>query len=134
MALDLKRYRDVVGACVGRIMNSEVVTVGPDDPCEKAVALLLKHRVAALPVVDAEGQLLGVLSQTELMQPLNLEKQVRDVFSHHVPTVQSHEPITRLIHLFQSQRFRCIPVVNQDKKVLGVVSRHEVLAYYAMRF
>lgn len=133
MALDLKRYRDVVDVCVGRIMNRQVATIGPDDPCHKALERMLAMRVASLPVLDERGQLLGILSQTDLMQPLNVEKHVRDIYSRHVPTIRETEPITHLIRLVQTSPVRCIPVVDDQKKLVGVVSRHEVLAHYARR-
>ena len=53
----------------GDLMTSEVVTVGPDTPVREAVTRLLKAGIKRLPVVDAEGRLVGIVSRNDLLRP-----------------------------------------------------------------
>jgi acetoin utilization protein AcuB len=55
---------------VRRFMSTGVVTIGRDRPLSEAASLLARARVGALPVVDAEGRLVGVLSTTDVLLAL----------------------------------------------------------------
>jgi acetoin utilization protein AcuB len=52
---------------VAELMTREVITVGPSDPVEDAAKLLCRHRIGALPVVDAHGRLLGMITETDVL-------------------------------------------------------------------
>ena len=52
---------------VSQIMTRDVITAGPFDPMEDAAQLLCRHRIGALPVVDAHGRLLGLVSETDVL-------------------------------------------------------------------
>ena len=49
------------------VMVRKVVTIGPDDDVAAAVRLLVDHDISALPVVDADNHVLGVLSEGDLL-------------------------------------------------------------------
>ena len=53
---------------VGEIMTRDVFTVGPYDTVEDAAQQLCRHRVGALPVVDATGTLLGIVTETDILR------------------------------------------------------------------
>jgi CBS domain-containing protein len=131
MALDLRRYRDAVSAPVERIMNRDVASVELDDNCRMALDRMLDRGVASLPVVDGQGELQGVLSESELLVPSNLDKHVRDIFTRQPLAVCPECTIAKLVRLFQSNRIRSIPVVTAENRLAGVVGRRDILAYYA---
>lgn len=58
--------RLAAGTCIGDVMRREIVTVAPDTPVEHALALVRKHRVGCLPVVEA-GRLVGLLTEKDLV-------------------------------------------------------------------
>jgi len=66
-AADPEGARFVRDTPVSAIMAREVITVGPWDAVEDAARLLHRHRIGALPVVDAHGRLLGILSETDVL-------------------------------------------------------------------
>jgi CBS domain-containing protein len=49
-------------------MTADVVTVGPDASLKEVASLLAQHRISGLPVVDGEGRVLGVVSETDIVQ------------------------------------------------------------------
>ena len=49
------------------IMTTEVMTVSPDTSITEAAKLLLEKRINGLPVVDSQGQLMGIICQTDLI-------------------------------------------------------------------
>lgn len=54
---------------VGEVMTADVVTTSADTPFKELAALMARRRVSALPVLDASGQLAGVLSEADLLSP-----------------------------------------------------------------
>ena len=131
MTLDLKRYHDVVNVSVAGIMNRNVIAIRADQSCRAALEIFLSKRVASLPVVDSHGELIGIISETDLMLPANIDKNVGDVQTREALAVREGCMIAKVIRMFESKRIRCIPVVDANKKLVGVVGRKDVLAYYA---
>jgi CBS domain-containing protein len=134
MAVDLRRYRETVRASVASVMNRDVISIRADQPCRKAVEIFLSTSVASLPVVDKEDQLVGIISKTDFMLPSKLDKNVADVLTREVLTVQEGCAISKVITMLQSKRVRAIPVVDGCRKLVGVVGRKDILAYYARHF
>lgn len=64
---DPERAAFLEGTAVADIMAREVITVGPFDTVEDAAVLLHRHRVGSVPVVDALGRLLGILTETDIL-------------------------------------------------------------------
>ena len=50
------------------VMRADVFTVRGDEPLAKAVAQLIEYKIGALPVVDAKGQLMGILTDTDVVR------------------------------------------------------------------
>jgi CBS domain-containing protein len=86
------RRRDEIeraaGDTVGHVMTTRAVTVGPDATLAQAARLLADHDVKRLPVVDAHGTLVGIVSRGDLMKAfLRTDEQIRrdvieEVFVH----------------------------------------------------
>jgi CBS domain-containing protein len=64
---DLRR---AVGGTVADVMTPEPHTVGPDQSLEEAATLLHEHDVSRLPVVDADGNLVGILSRGDIIRSM----------------------------------------------------------------
>lgn len=65
MELDLKRYRHAVSVAAEQIMNQVPPVVHADDSCRAALTMFLTQDAASLPVLDQDGQLLGILSEAD---------------------------------------------------------------------
>ena len=55
---------------VGDIMTKTVISVSPDDTVEKAAVLMLRHNVGGMPVVDAKGLVVGVITDSDIFKVL----------------------------------------------------------------
>jgi CBS domain-containing protein len=134
-------------------MVRDIVTVGPDTDVSKAVALLVEHDISALPVVDADDNLIGILSEADLLEreelgaefhhPWWIEtlmpastlaeefakahgKKVSEVMSTDVITVSEETPVSEIAALLERHRIKRVPVVS-DGKVVGIVSRSNLI-------
>jgi CBS domain-containing protein len=131
MSLDLTRYRDTINVSVATIMNTNVVAIHDEESCREALRIFLQRDIGSLPVIEADGTVVGIISKTDLMSPSKVNQRVLDVLTRDVVTVPDNCPIAKVIRMLQSKRIRCIPVVDREKKLLGIVSRKDILSYYA---
>ena len=135
------------------VMVHDVVTVHPDTDVTEAIKLMSVHDVSALPVVDAAGNLVGVLSEadlihraeigTEKQRPWWLEavtgastlatefakshgKKVGEVMADGVISVAEETPLSEIAAIFERKRIKRVPVVKGGKLV-GIVSRSNLI-------
>jgi acetoin utilization protein AcuB len=55
---------------VSEVMHSPVVTISPDEPLSEAARQMIENRIGGLPVLDANGQMVGILTETDLHRAL----------------------------------------------------------------
>jgi acetoin utilization protein AcuB len=67
-AAKLREARALEDTFVRDVMNSKVVTIRPDDSLGAAAQSMLENRVGALPVVDDKDDLLGIITETDLLR------------------------------------------------------------------
>jgi CBS domain-containing protein len=63
-------YDDMLGATVGEVMTHKVMTVDPATPLQRVLHLMVSHHFKAMPVVDADNNLQGVISRDDLIAAL----------------------------------------------------------------
>ena len=130
MALDVAGYHNPADVCVGELMTRQVLTLHKDMPCRAAIQMFLTSAIGAMPVVNGAGEVIGIVSQTDLLLPANAGKIIGDIMTRHVLTVPEDCPLAKVVHLFHARRIRCIPVLDRRKRLVGVVGRKDILAYY----
>jgi CBS domain-containing protein len=145
------------------IMDSSPTTVQRDTPVEDVVAVMRRHELPGVPVVDGHGRCVGLISEADLVLPddqgdlhiphyINLfggtvfleplgrfEKRLRKAFASTAEDMMTADPDTvgpdddakeaaRLIHRTGHNR---LPVVDEDGRLVGVVTRLDVLGALA---
>ncbi|MFJ8962585.1 CBS domain-containing protein [Lentzea sp. NPDC102401] len=113
------------------VMTSPAVVVHPDTTVRAASAVLGDHGFSALPVVDDEGRLVGIVSGADLllanMEPTTANGPVARVMRRPVISAQSTATPAELTATMLSQRLRCLPIVSNGQALVGVVSRSDLL-------
>ena len=114
-------------------MAKKLITLTRKTNVVEAMALLLRHGISGVPVVDDEGGLVGVLSEVDLMQVIVQDSYydesmgiVEDYMRSPVDTVGPEMDIYTVAEMFISQHRRRYPVVS-DGKLVGQISRRDVL-------
>jgi CBS domain-containing protein len=138
------------------IMTTEVITVTPETEIAQAARLLLEKRINGAPVVDAAGNLVGILCQMDLIVqqksiplpslftlldgyiPLTpskrLDKEVAKIAATKVSEAMTPNPVTvdpetdieKIAALMVEKNFHTLPVVEGDKLV-GILGKEDVL-------
>lgn len=109
-------------------MTSPVITVLPDAATQQVADTLTRHGISAVPVVDAAGTLLGLVSEHDLLSKVGAV--ARDLMTMAVITVTVDSAADDIRHLLIDRRIRRVPVVREGRLV-GIVSRHDLVAAMA---
>lgn len=120
----------VAASPLAAVMTTEVVTVGPADPVEVAVSLVLERRLTALPVVDDGRRLVGIVSEADLLGDRYSGRTglrvVSAVMTRSPVTLPSSATVGEALALIADRGLRVVPVV--DGGILaGIVSRGDLL-------
>ncbi|MEU4524646.1 CBS domain-containing protein [Amycolatopsis sp. NPDC024027] len=127
-------------------MTTEVTTVGPDTPFKAVAVLLASWNISGAPVVDDDGLVLGVVSQGDLLEreaPHGLLEPgsrqakrkagaafVADLMTAPAVTVQADDDVAVAAKLLEQHHFHRLPVVDDTGKLVGVVSRSDLLRVF----
>ena len=129
---------------VRELMSSDPLTVTRRSPVRTAVALMAEHQVTALPVVTANGRVVGIVSEADLLRDrvapdqrryetpwedssLEAPRFVEEVMTPHVLTVHPESDVADAVDLFTSSGVKSLPVVDHDGRLTGVISRSDVV-------
>jgi CBS-domain-containing membrane protein len=134
------------------VMTTRVISARRDAPFAAIAAALREHRVSAFPVTDDQGQVIGVVSESDLLAKLalgtddeapgitgilrrhELEK-ARAVTAEELMTSPAYmvfpdDTVEHAAQLMYRRKVKRLPVVDADNHLAGIVSRADVLAAY----
>jgi len=119
---------------IGEFMDAVVPTLSPETQIMTAVDFLLRHRVTGAPVVDSDGKLLGIITETDLLRLVTegiqgqppTEATVAEYMTTDVVTVRPTVDIYYVAGIFLNNKFRRLPVVK-DGKIVGAITRYDLL-------
>jgi len=135
------------------VMVTDVITVKPDSNVQDVAELLLTNRISAVPVVDAAGKLVGMVSEGDLLRRSEANtgherswwlqllmgrellaaeylkehsRKVADVMTREVVVAEPDTPVADIATLLERHRIKRVPIV-QNGKVMGIVSRANLI-------
>jgi CBS domain-containing protein len=134
---------------VSELMSRRVISVTPDTGIKAAATLLADNGVSALPVIDAKGALVGIVSEADLLplearpDPLSqatplapsagsAPKVVADVMTRDVLTVSTTSEVSQAARIMLDGGIKRVPVL-QGRRVVGILSRRDLVKVIARR-
>ncbi|MDX1579924.1 MAG: CBS domain-containing protein [Gemmatimonadota bacterium] len=125
------------------IMTRDVVSVGPSMALADVADILVERRLRAVPVIDEEGHVLGLLTDRQVMGhflpaleksgagdtpsgPLIGQGEVRDVMERTVMCVNEDEPLADTVRLMLDKEIERLPVVREGQLV-GFLTRGDII-------
>jgi CBS-domain-containing membrane protein len=119
------------------IMTTNVVTAKKDMVVTDVIALLLRWHISALPVVDEDNKMVGIVSEIDLVN-VTFDGNAADTTVEDVMTTEiiSFNPTTELADLVQSfskRHLRRVPIIDEGK-VVGIISRRDLLREMLRRY
>jgi len=111
------------------VMTTDVITVSPDTRVDEAAAELVQHCISGLPVLDASGNVVGIISDIDVIGKEG--RSAGEIMTRQVVTVSPDTGLDEVGYLLK--RFRLLPVV-QAGRLAGLVSRTDLLKRIAQRW
>ena len=105
-----------------------ILTVKPDATVSEAVQMLATHRIGAVVVSEDGATPAGILSERDIVRQLAakgtsvLDAPISDLMTREVQTCTTSEDALAILERMTKGRFRHLPVVDQDGRMIGVVS------------
>ncbi len=137
---------------VADVMTREVVVAEPTTPFKEIVRRLREARVSALPVLDDDGRLVGIVSEADLIlkedpeldegahlfesRHRRLDRQkaagllAREVMSTPVVTIGPDASLPEAARLMHRKQVKRLPVVDEEGRLVGIVSRSDLLTVF----
>lgn len=136
---------------VSDVMTRNLITASPETTFQVAVRLLEENRISGLPVVDRDGKLVGIVSEADLLN--KAEKREPDAYvlesrrhrldrsrasaldvasamSRDIVSVRPDAPIALAAREMHARGYKRLPVVDSDGRLVGIVSRGDVLKVF----
>lgn len=115
-------------------MSSGVISVLVNTPIGTAVDIIVTNNFNGIPVLDKAGILVGILTKYDLIVKRNLLRDdmvVGDVMNNDPLVLDERQTIDDAIRAFsEHHRVDPIPVVDSDRKLLGVISRYDMVRLF----
>ncbi|OKH98132.1 hypothetical protein A6A06_28345 [Streptomyces sp. CB02923] len=141
---------------VGRLMNTEVVKARYTTSFREVINLLSKHRKTGLPVVDGDGKVVGVISETDLMfrqaahdvlqnrwynrrrltgraraaRARKRSLQAGELMTSPPVTIGPHQTVAEAARLMVTGKLDRLPVVDAEGRLCGLVTRSDLLKVF----
>jgi len=146
---------------VAEIMTTDVVTVSPETSLQEAIQILAEREISGLPVVDSTGDLVGVISETDLtwqatgvdtppyimfldsviylQNPAKhndevhkaLGQTVSEAMSERPATVTASQSVREAARIMHDKKVRRLPVVDEQSKLVGMITQGDVIKMMA---
>jgi len=140
----------------GDIMSTDVITVSPETTIQELAQLLSSHRISGVPVVDASGNLISVVTENDLIDqtkkvhiptvvtifdsvfylenPDKMEKEmkkiagylVKDICADSVISVKEETPLDEIATIMAEQHVHTLPVIK-DGELVGVIGKKDII-------
>jgi CBS domain-containing protein len=138
---------------VSDVMTRTPLTTSPDASLEDAANLMVRTQVSGLPVVDAKGAVVGILTEGDLLRRVELGtagrpagwlssflapgraaqdyvrthgRKVREIMTSEVVSTSADAPLSEVAALMQAQQVKRLPVL-QKGRLIGIISRADLL-------
>lgn len=115
-------------------MSPDPRSTGPDALCVDALALMHRHHIRRLPVVDEDGALIGIVTEGDLRfltanTPESAARKVRDVMQANVVTVSPGDAIEHAARRMYIDRLRALPVLEAGRLV-GIITETDIFKVF----
>ena len=134
------------------IMTKKVVYVYKQTPSREVAEVMAKNSVSGIPVIDDGEQVVGIISENDFLSRMG-KKEIKsfmniialclgdkgcvampirnqnaeDIMTSPVITANEETPVFDIVNLFADKKINRVPILSQDKKLVGIVSREDAL-------
>ncbi len=146
---------------VAEIMTADPITVSPETSLQEAIRILAEKKISGLPVVNSQGKLVGIISETDLtwqatgvdtppyimfldsviylQNPAKHNQEVHKALGQTVEEAMSDRPVTikgnqlvrEAARIMHEKKIRRLPVVDDQSQLIGIITQGDVIRMMA---
>lgn len=123
------------------IMKKDVITVHPETPLDKVIDILIQRNITGMPVLNDDSSIAGIITEKDILHflldqnildmmnnRLLCETTVYHVMTSDVVTFDEDTALTLICEALVHRNFRRVPIVDKDGKLVGIISRKDIMA------
>jgi CBS domain-containing protein len=119
------------------IMDRNPVSIRETSTVLQALKILDQSLLSSVPVIDADGRVIGIASEYDLIKLVSSKRDRKPVFDSQVPysppiSVKEMASLEEIEKLVLKKKLRRVPVVDDRGRLKGMVSRRSLVQYYIM--
>ncbi|TMN23675.1 CBS domain-containing protein [Lentibacillus cibarius] len=146
---------------INEFMITDVISVHEETKIKQLLQILVNNKIGGFPVVDETDRLKGMISDGDIIRHLQpkgrtiydmfslvivnehedfqnkitscVDHQAKDIMKKNIYAVHPDDDVEKAISIFSNHHFKKIPVVNEDKQVMGVVSRGDIIRFISTK-
>ena len=116
------------------IMTKDVISVKRQTPIYEAVELLVKNKITGIPVVEDDMTLAGILTEKDVLRLFYADEQeknktVSDFMTRPAVHYKENDSLQSICDFMMINYFRRVPVTSKKGKVVGIISRPDIIEY-----
>ncbi len=109
-------------------MIYDPVTIGPEASVGDALAMMKKHHVGGIPVVDANGYLIGIVTNRDLRFLENMKQPISEIMTReNLVTAPKGITLAEATKILQHSKVEKLPVVDKDGKLVGLITYKDLM-------
>jgi len=121
------------------VMTSDVITVRASTSITDAARLMFRNRISGLPVCDADSCLIGMITEADFLRlevdrhtdgEMSTVETVGEVMTQNVMTIDPAAELSEVAAVMVKEDINRLPVVDGESKMLGIISRLDVVAAF----
>ena len=117
---------------IENIMTKDVITVKKETPIQETIKIMVENNITGLPVVDDQMQLVGIISEKDVMMLLydvgSRTGKVEDFMTRNVVSFNQEDSLDEVCDYLLKNHFRRVPIViGPKKKLVGIISRKNIV-------
>lgn len=129
-------------------MTKELITVGMDDDLAKVKKILTEHNIHHVLIIDEEGVLFGVITDSDLFKHLSpnigtmketltdgllLNQKAHLIMTRELVVIKKQLSIKDAVALFYEKNVSCLPVVDKNNKAIGIITWRDIIKIIALQ-
>ncbi|MCC9261719.1 hypoxic response protein 1 [Methanobrevibacter woesei] len=139
----VNKYEDnflaAINEPIRQIMSRDLIVLSNKDSIEKTIDVMLENQIGAVPIVDSDEQLVGIVTERDIALSLAgvlTEERVQDYMSTKVFTTTPGTPVESASKIMVRNRLRRIPIIGGEadiskaaKKLLGIITSTDIIRF-----
>ena len=115
--------------------KKSLITLSPQDSIEEALKIMCKNNIGSLVIVDNEDRVVGIITERDMMHRVLYPKidpkstKIAQIMTKDILTADQNDEVLDWIHTMSHERFRHLPVVDNQDRLVAILSQGDFIAY-----